>query len=67
MSQIQDADAHDAPPEPMSATQPHSITANEYEPPAIVYHAPLEVTAAFCDPGAGGKTPVDNCFTVINS
>ncbi|MBK8798170.1 MAG: hypothetical protein WAU00_01290 [Caldilinea sp.] len=38
-----------------------------YEPPAIVYRAPLEVTAAFCDPYAGGKTPVESCMTVINS
>ena len=27
-----------------------------YEPPAIVYRAPLEATAAFCDPMEYGKT-----------
>jgi len=27
-----------------------------YEPPAIVYRAPLEATAAFCDPVEYGKT-----------
>jgi hypothetical protein len=49
------------PPElPSAAPEP-------YEPPAIVYRAPLEVTAAFCDPNAGGKTPVLSCFTIINS
>ncbi len=42
-------------------------TPEPYEPPAIVYRAPLEVTAAFCDPGAGGKTPVTSCYTIINS
>ena len=26
-----------------------------YEPPAIVYRAPIEVTAAFCDPVEYGK------------
>ncbi|HHY55181.1 MAG TPA: hypothetical protein GYA08_07060 [Chloroflexi bacterium] len=66
MQQTQDACVHnipsDSPPPP-----PRTDAAEEYEPPAIVYRAPLEVTAAFCDPLAGGKTPVDNCFMVINS
>ncbi|HAJ38067.1 MAG TPA: hypothetical protein DCL15_20540 [Chloroflexi bacterium] len=67
MPQLQDANAPNASPESAHTAQPQRDDPNAYEPPAIVYRAPLEVTAAFCDPSAGGKTPVDNCFTVINS
>lgn len=67
MPQIQDAHDHDAQPDPATLTPPQSDAPGDYEPPAITYRAPLEVTAAFCDPSAGGKTPVESCFTVINS
>ncbi len=52
-------------PTSMTASQPGAT--EDYEPPAIIYRAPLEVTAAFCDTNAGGKTPVESCFAVINS
>lgn len=54
-------------PEALASPEPSDEGVMAYEPPAIVYRAPLEVTAAFCDPYAGGKTPVDSCMTVINS
>ena len=43
-----------APPE-------EALSGPPYEPPAIVYQAPLETTAAFCDPLAGGKTADGYC------
>jgi len=55
------------PPVSAPAPTPPADGPDAYEPPAIVYRAPLEVTAAFCDPFAGGKTPVESCVMVINS
>lgn len=67
MSQTQSTNEHIVEHEPASMTAPQPDAASDYESPAIVYRAPLEVTAAFCDPVAGGKTPVESCFAVINS
>lgn len=67
MPQTQNADAAAPLPDSTPTTPPSPAAPDAYEPPAIVYRAPLEVTAAFCDSSAGGKTPVENCFTVINS
>lgn len=67
MPLTQDADADEPLPDPSPTTSLSPAVPGDYEPPAIVYRAPLEVTAAFCDPLAGGKTPVESCFMVINS
>ena len=67
MTHHQHAHAHPTPPESTPTTPPQTDASAAYEPPAILYRAPLEVTAAFCDPQAGGKTPLDNCFMIINS
>jgi hypothetical protein len=67
MLQAQAIPDHNAQRDPVPISPPHSDAPDAYEPPAIVYRAPLEVTAAFCDNNAGGKTPVESCFTVINS
>lgn len=67
MTQHQDAHTPPTPSESTSTTLRQTDASDAYEPPAIVYRAPLEVTAAFCDPQAGGKTPLNNCFMVINS
>lgn len=67
MVQTQATREHIVEHEPAPMTTPQPGATDDYEPPVIVYRAPLEVTAAFCDPIAGGKTPVESCFTVINS
>jgi hypothetical protein len=67
MLQTQPTHAHSVEHDPTSMMAPQPDATDDYEPPAIVYRAPLEVTAAFCDPVAGGKTPVESCFAVINS
>lgn len=66
MLQTQAIQDYNAQHDPVPISPPHSDAPDAYEPPAIVYRAPLEVTAAFCDSNAGGKTPVSSC-TVINS
>jgi hypothetical protein len=67
MAQTQTTHAHSVEHDPTAMTAPQPGATGDYESPAIVYRAPLEVTAAFCDPVAGGKTPVESCFAVINS
>lgn len=66
MLHSQNADDHVAQPAPTPPTERQPDAPDEYEPPAIIYRAPLEVTAAFCDPSAGGKT-AGICSPVINS
>jgi hypothetical protein len=36
-------------------TAPESQTKKSYAPPAIIYRAPLEVTAGTCEVASGGK------------
>lgn len=53
------ATGEDAPTRPQHRAQ--------YVPPAILYHAPLEVTAAVCDDGLNGKSAGELCTGPINS
>ncbi|MBW7884460.1 MAG: hypothetical protein H3C34_17840 [Caldilineaceae bacterium] len=58
-----------APPPPATGQdatpRPHHRA--QYTPPAILYHAPLEVTAAVCDDGLNGKSFGEFCTGPINS
>jgi hypothetical protein len=67
MLHSQNADGHIAQSAAVPPAEPQPDVPDQYEPPAIIYRAPLEVTAAFCDPSAGGKTAAGGCFMVINS
>ncbi len=67
MLQTQTIHEHSVEHDPTSNTAPQPGVTDDYEPPAIVYRAPLEVTTAFCDPLDGGKSPVESCFQVLNS
>lgn len=66
MLHSQNADDLVAQPASALSTELQPDAPDEYEPPAIIYRAPLEVTAAFCDPLTGGKT-AGICSPVINS